>query len=155
MMITARLLVAASALAITAPALAQDMALEPTYGTVSLSAGFPDDPYGVELASGGTIAASDVISGCTGFIANAPDVRLNYDAGSLPLILAVASDADTTLVINGPDGSWYCDDDSGGDLNPEIAFDEPQSGKYDIWVGTYAAAEVHPAELYISEIAGY
>ena len=154
MSIIARLLVGATALAVAMPVLAQDMSLEPTYGTVDLGAGFTPDPYGVELSSGGSIDASRVASGCSGFIANAPDVRLNYDAGSLPLIFAVASNADTTLVINGPDGSWYCDDDSGGNLDPEIAFSRPSSGQYDIWVGTYAAAEIHAAELYISEIAG-
>ena len=40
-------------------------------------------------------------------------MRLNYRAGSYPLIISVASRSDTTLVVNGPDGSWYCDDDGG------------------------------------------
>ena len=29
--------------------------------------------------------------------------------------------SDTTLVVNGPDGRWYCDDDGGnGSLNPAL-----------------------------------
>lgn len=132
-----------------------DYSQPPSYGTVSLYAGFAPDPYVVNLDSGGDIDAGQAIGGsCRGYIARAPDVRLNYDAGSyLPLIISVDSATDTTLVINGPDGQWYCDDD-GGDygLNPSVRWNQPGSGQYDIWVGTYASASLAPARLFISEI---
>jgi hypothetical protein len=145
--------VALAALA-TVPASAQDFSANPSYGTVNLRAGFTPDPNVVNLQSGGSIAASGVSSSCAGFIANAPDVRLNYTAGSLPLILSVASATDTTLVVNGPDGSWYCDDDGGNEgMNPSLRFAQPQSGQYDIWVGTYASASLAPAALHISEVS--
>jgi len=80
-------------------------------------------------------------------------VRLNYNAGSYPLIISVRSNADTTLVVNGPDGSWYCDDDGGNQgLNPSIRFNGPSSGRYEIWVGTYGNSSLQPAELHISEV---
>lgn len=135
------------------PAQAQDFELEPTYGTASLAAGFPEDPAVVPLQSGGSIDAAGLGGACTGFIADAPDYRLNYTAGSFPLIFVAIADVDTTLVINGPDGSWYCDDDSDGQLDPRVTFANPDSGQYDIWVGTYAAAELHDAALYITELA--
>jgi hypothetical protein len=139
---------------VAVPASAQDFSANPTYGTVNLRAGFTPDPNVVNLQSGGSIAASGVSSSCAGFIANAPDVRLNYTAGSLPLILSVASATDTTLVVNGPDGSWYCDDDGGNEgMNPSLRFGSPQSGQYDIWVGTYASASLAPAALHISEVS--
>jgi hypothetical protein len=136
------------------PAAAQNYALAPNYGTINLNTGFTPDPRIVELQSGGDINAERVASNCRGYISDAPDVRLNFTAGSsLPLIISVASNADTTLVVNGPDGQWYCDDDGGNQgLNPSIRFNTPQSGQYDIWVGTYGSATLQPARLNISEL---
>ena len=143
----------AAAMLVAAPALAQDFDAEPNYGTVNLVSGFTPDPYVVRLQSGGDIDTSRLNNNCRGFISNAPDVRLNYDAGSLPLYISVNSSADTTLVINGPDGSWYCDDDGGTrGLNPSIRFETPQSGRYELWVGTYGSAELRNAQLNISEL---
>jgi hypothetical protein len=136
------------------PASAQpNYTLPPAYGTLNLQAGFPNDPRVVALQSGGSNNAENVANGCRGFIADAPDVRVNYQSGSLPLIISVASNADTTLVVNAPDGRWYCDDDSGvNGLNPMVRFNSPQSGQYDIWVGTYGNASLQPAQLNISEL---
>src|SRR5690606_4508404 len=61
-------------------------------------------------------------------------------------------DSDTTLVVNGPDGLWYCDDDSNGGLNPQVTFSSPRSGTYHIWVGTFNGG-MTSATLYISEVA--
>ena len=152
----ARLLVAAAAIstAFAGAASAQDYRQNPTYGAVSLSSGFTPDPYAVNLQSGGSIDSSSTIGGsCRGYVANAPDVRLNFSAGSLPLIISVNSGSDTTLVVNAPDGRWYCDDDSGnGGLNPMVRFNGPASGQYDIWVGTYGSSSLAPAQLNISEL---
>ena len=152
----ARTLAAAAALAAMATAgvaVAQNYSLNPTYGTLNLSAGFRPDPQVVNLQSGGSRNAQGLSSSCRGFIADAPDVRVNYQAGGYQLMISADSSADTTLVVNGPDGSWYCDDDGGNNgLNPLIRFNSPQSGQYDIWVGTYGNASLQPAQLYISEI---
>ena len=135
------------------PASAQDVDGRPNYGELSLDAGFADDPRIVDLAAGGDLNADRVSSDCRGFITNAPDYRLHYNSGSLPLIISVASQSDTTLVVNGPDGSWYCDDDGGENgLNPSVRFNEPLSGRYEIWVGTYSSGATQPAELHISEL---
>ncbi|MCB2065049.1 MAG: hypothetical protein KDE15_00245 [Erythrobacter sp.] len=134
------------------PVAAQDFNASPNYETVQLRGGFPDDPYIVYLSSGGGVDASNLGGGCRGYIANAPDVRLNFEPGSLPLIISAASGADTTLVINAPDGRWYCDDDSGEGLNPSVLFSNPQYGRYEIWVGTYGNAQLYDAELHISEL---
>ncbi|MGY6531271.1 peptidase [Glycocaulis sp.] len=140
-----------------------DWRLNPSYETISLRGGFAPDPYTVDLQSGGPNRVRDTISDtgsgdaqrdnrCSGYIADAPDVRLNFTAGSLPLIISVASSSDTTLVINAPDGNWYCDDDSGQGTNPSIRWDRAQSGQYDIWVGTWASASLRDAVLHISEL---
>lgn len=154
----ARILAAGAAVIAVATAgvaAAQNYGLQPAYGTVNLNAGFTPDPVNVNVLSGGRIDAQQAISGsCRGFIADAPDVRLNYRAGtSLPLIISVNSSADTTLVVNGPDGQWYCDDDGGNaGLNPSLRFGSPQSGQYDIWIGTYGNASNQQATLSISEL---
>ncbi len=152
----ARIFAAGAALACVATAgvaVAQNYSLNPTYGTLNLSAGFQPDPQVVNLQSGGSINAQSLSSSCRGFIANAPDLRVHYRSGGYQLFFSVDSSADTTLVVNGPDGSWYCDDDGGNNgLNPLIRFTNPQSGQYDVWVGTYGNASLQQAQLYVSEI---
>jgi len=133
---------------------AQDYSATPSFGSVDLTAGFTPDPYVRNLTAGGSIRAQDRFSSCRGYIANAPDFSVYYTAGSsLPLIFNVDSGSDTTLVINGPDARWYCDDD-GADagFNPLVRFNNPQSGRYDIWVGTYSSGSGVPATLFISEL---
>ena len=134
-------------------AVAQNFNADPNYGTVALRSGFLPDPHVIALQSGGDIDVSQLNSNCRGFITNAPDVRLVYTAGTLPLYISVDSSADTTLVVNGPDGQWYCDDDGGNrGLNPSIRFETPQTGRYEIWVGTYGSATLRNARLHISEL---
>ena len=147
-------LAAVAALAVTAGAAsAQYWQIAPNYGSVSLRAGFTPDPYNINLTAGGNIDVSySVSSDCRGYVTNAPDVELYYSAGSLPLIISTNSSSDTTLVVNGPDGSWYCDDDGGEGLNASLRWNRPMSGAYHIWVGTYgsnpAAATLSISELY-------
>lgn len=147
-----RIVVAVSLLTTLAVSLsAQDWSLNPTYGRVTLSAGFSPDPYTVSVTAGGSISASGRCSDCTGYVANAPDFDLYYTPGSYALYIYVESSADTTLLINAPDQEWYGSDDALG-RNPMIVFSTPQDGLYDIWVGTYGG-ESAAATLYISEIA--
>lgn len=152
----ARILVAAAAMsaAVIGTAAAQNYSLQPNYGTVNLSGGFTPDPYAVNVQSGGSTNVGQTIGGsCRGFVSQAPDVRLNFSPGSLPLIISVASGSDTTLVVNAPDGRWYCDDDSGvNGLNPMVRFNSPRGGQYDIWIGTYGGATLQNAQLQISEL---
>jgi len=141
-----------------------DYSLSPAFGSVSLRSGFTPDPYVVELLVGGEVSASSALSGynigqagdrrCRGNIAEAPDFRLQYEAGNfLPLILRVDADFDTTLVVNGPDGTWYCDDDSGPGVQAALQWDNPRSGQYDIWVGAFSSSRNYePAVLEISEL---
>ena len=140
------------ALAVAAPASAQDTGADPSFGSHNLDSGFTPDPYQVSVSSGGNTDASNLGSPCTGNIANAPDIRVVYSNGSLPLIISANSDFDTTLVVNAPDGLWYCDDDSGEGVNPSVRFNKPMSGRYEIWVGTYSGSDYRAAVVDISEL---
>lgn len=109
-----------------------DTALAPNYGTVSLSGGFLPDPRVVRLTSGGEMDAARVQPGCTGFVSRAPDVRVTYEAGSLPLTFTAVG-ADVSLLINSPDGAWHCTPLSA--TGAAYRFARPGSGRYEVWVG--------------------
>ncbi len=146
---------AAAALMAAGSVAAQDWRLPANYGAANLTYGFTPDPYTVNVVSGGSISASSAISSsCSGSISAAPDFELTYTAGSLPLIISVNSNSDTTLVVNAPDARWYCDDDGGNGLNPSLRWNAPMSGTYDIWVGTFGGGNA-PATLSISELYSY
>ena len=129
-------------------ALAQNPGAAATSGGMRARAGFTPDPIRVSIYSGGSIDASHLGGACVGMIASAPDYEFTYTAGSFPLSFGVVSDGDTSLVINGPDGRWYCNDDAQG-LNPILSWGRPQSGSYDVWVGAVGGGS--SSTLLISE----
>lgn len=149
---------AAIALAMTATGSAQDITAEPNSDSVSLEAGFTPDPSTVNVTSGGLIDVSSRIDGCSGYISDAPDVRLTFSASgspdALPLYIYAKSSGDTTLVINAPDGNWYCNDDGSEGVDPMVVFGPAMSGDYEIWVGSFDEGEYHDATLEISELDG-
>ncbi|MDQ1155598.1 hypothetical protein [Brevundimonas sp. SORGH_AS_0993] len=128
-----------------------DFTLNPNYGSTHLSSGFTPDPFTKPIRAGGSTQASQVRSDCEGAVSSAPDFQLFYEAGSLDLTFSVAASEDTTLLINTPGGRWLCDDDSGGDLDPKITVNSPESGRYDVWVGAYNKRMVQ-STLSISEL---
>ncbi|MBY0564283.1 MAG: peptidase S1 [Hyphomonadaceae bacterium] len=133
-----------------------DFSLDPAYGSADLAAGFQPDPHTREISAGGSIDASVLGGNCVGWVARAPDYRVNWTAGSgsLPLVFSVQSDSDTTLVINDAQGNWVCDDDGGNvGLNPSLSFASPASGQYDVWVGTFTQGQLQPSVLHVSEIS--
>ena len=137
-------------LALPGVAAAQNTGLTANFGEIRLNAGFTPDPYRVNLTAGGSIDAytdTDLPAACVGDISNAPDYEVTYSAGSLPLVFRTRSSTDTTLIINGPDGEWYCDDDSWGDGDAEVRFNKPSSGTYDIWIGTFNGGTASAALL--------
>ncbi len=129
---------------------AQDVDLKPTYGSTTLKGGsIKLKPLAVQLVAGGKIKTN--LGGVDAYVANAPDYKLQYTASeNVSLTIRADSKADTTLLINLPDGTWIADDDSGGNQNPKLTFARPQSGRYDIYVGTYGK-DFANATLYFEE----
>jgi len=135
------------------PVLAQDARLPAAGGEIRLEAGFTPDPLRVSVAAGGAIDVQEdasLPSACVGLIAAAPTFEVRYRSGARPLVFRARSEGDTTLIVNGPDGRWRCDDDGAGGFNPEVRFDEPQSGVYDVWVGVFGGGHA-AAELIVTE----
>ena len=113
---------------------------EPAFGSVQLSAGFLPDPFELAMMAGGGINVEYLQWDCVGYAAKAPDFRVSWTGISAELRFLFTTDArsaDTTLILNLPDGSWVCDDDGGHELNPMITIQSPSTGVYDVWVGTY------------------
>ncbi|PJF27896.1 MAG: hypothetical protein CUN53_02330 [Phototrophicales bacterium] len=130
-----------------------DFNLTPNFGGTSLQAGFTPDPMIVEIISGGDLDVSTFGYGaeCRGFATRQPDYSVRWAGTSAGLRFFFLSQGDTVLIINAPNGAWFCNDDSYSTLNPTLDFLNPAEGRYDIWVASYNAGENIRGSLYITE----
>ena len=141
--------------ALTPAAEAQNINGRAAYGEVSLTAGFLPDPYVVRVRAGGDwFFQTSNTCRRGGWFAQNPDFRLYYQAGAYQLSIYARAPGDTMLLVNAPDGGWYCNDDYSG-LDPAIVFPQPLSGRYEIWNGTYNRARVRNTMLYITELGPF
>ncbi len=60
------------------------------------------------------------------------------------------SEADTTLVVQKPDGTYLCNDD-GEELNPIVSGAFP-AGTYKVWIGSYEQGTNSRYTLGLSEL---
>ncbi|MBW4432781.1 MAG: hypothetical protein KME28_13895 [Pelatocladus maniniholoensis HA4357-MV3] len=127
----------------------------PIFGDVSISPKFFPDPFEVRGMSGGSLPGNQVVTkketstgACTGFVDQKPDHQLELGKKFDYLKLQIDSPEDTTLIINGPGGTW-CNDDFDG-KNPGIV-GEWLPGTYKIWVGSYNRDEYFPYTLKVTE----
>lgn len=114
-----------------------DANLPATAGTMAHA---PAQTQIVNVTAGGTIPAAVVDATCRGYVRAAPDLSVDNAtlAGIIPLRIHVTASSDTTLLVRAPDGTWTCNDDGGGRLDPAIRIDGPVNGQYDIWVGRFS-----------------
>jgi hypothetical protein len=122
------------------------------FGTISLSAGFMPDPHVARGTSGGATDASTVSAGCNGWISGTPDHLLALGTPSASLRLMAAAAVDVTLVVQRPDNTYVCNDDSDG-TNPVVDIQGAPAGTYKIWVGSYQQGENAAYRLGVTEIA--
>ncbi len=126
--------------------------LPPNYGSTSLTSGFTPDPFTIGITSGGPVNVSYLGGGCSGYATVAPDFSVNYTSGAFPTLrFYFVGGGDTTMTINTPAGSYYCNDDSFGTVDPTIDFNSPASGRYDVWIGSYASGAFVSGTLYVTE----
>jgi serine protease Do len=131
-----------------------DLSLEPAFGSADLESGFQPDPHEVALISGGTVdVAAELGAECGGYAASAPDYRINLanDSDLLRIFFVANEEKDSTLIVNGPSGDWYCNDDFVG-YDPMVELQNAESGQYDIWVGSYSDDDFIVGTLYITEM---
>jgi hypothetical protein len=132
-----------------------DVNLASNFGSTTLAAGFTPDPHSVDVISGGPIDTSYLGGECRGFATRASDYDVTYQAGQAQLLrfYFVADEAvDTTLIINAPDGSWACNDDATLTIDPQVDFESPTSGRYDIWVGSFDSGAEAAGTLFVTEL---
>ena len=117
----------------------QDVTLPPDFGTIDLADSFQPDPQTIDVNAGGALFAGDLEFACNGYVSDAPSYRINFQAGASGLGIYTDSYTDTTLLINTPEGEWVCNDDNYNleDFNAGYYFANPESGEYNIWVGTF------------------
>jgi hypothetical protein len=133
----------------------------------ALRTGFTPDPWAFRLTAGGgrdpinveTLGLRDSATNqaCSrSFITPRPDFRFSFAAGTqFPLLrfyVQTQNGADATLLVNTPDARWRCNDDSHGGLMPTIDFNNPQPGRYDVWVGTYDGSRRNRAQFFVTEL---
>jgi hypothetical protein len=146
---------------IQSPLLDLDYDLDPNFGEVTLEAGFPVDPYAVDIVSGGDVDVGALGLGddCYGYATSAPDLRLWWTGQSTPgtfrILFEAAGGEDTVLIVNNFYGQWQCNDDFDfGILDPGLDIEDvgDQSLRMEIWVASYDQGVSAPGTLYITEL---
>lgn len=156
-MFLAVMLVASSGLLSAQKSSGLDFAADPHFGSVTLSAGFSNDPHTIRVVSGGSVNVGSLglCGDCTGYASSAPDVKLHWSGSTRDLRIFFEADdgSDATLIINTPNGTWLGNDDAySGTLNPMIVIAGAHgAGRYDIWVGSYSSGESISGTLTITE----
>lgn len=116
---------------------------------IPLEPGFTPSPHIAPGITGGSMDASTLEAGCIGGIGSAPHFHLEAQRDFASLSILVTSDGDTTLVVQRPNGTYLCNDDTEG-LNPVVRGHFP-AGTYRIWVGHYDSSAAPRFRLGISE----
>ena len=127
-----------------------DKAISQSTHRWSLEAGFEADPRIVEIAAGGPN------QGDCGFFPDEPQLVVDYVSGDYTLSIGTESyQADTTLEVTIPSGDVLCDDDSGGAGNALVTLQDPESGQYEIRVGTFYREDIgRRSEVFVTELTG-
>ena len=129
----------------------------PNFGARRVTPGFPRDPMKINVVSGGNINVTplNLAAGCTGFATAQPDLNFTLTGTSATLrvyVDRVRGNGDTTLIINKPDGTWICNDDSYGGRNPTVDLPNAAPGLYNVWIGSYQTGVQARGRLNITEL---
>ena len=110
---------------------------------ININPQFVANPLTFKGMSGGAITAREITKTentatgyCDGFVDRQPNHILKLNSFFNFLKVEVASQADTTIIIQGPGGVW-CNDDT-DNVNPIIE-GQWQPGIYRVWIGSYQA----------------
>jgi len=119
---------------------------DPALGTLPIEGGEAHGSYVGEAH--GIVEASRARNGCDGYLAPQPDVRLVSDAPAT-VHLVTESDVDLVMLVRDSAGTVHCDDDSGGNRQPQLQLTLP-AGQHAVWVGTFNANEHAPFSLVVT-----
>jgi hypothetical protein len=120
------------------------------YAAAQIAPGFQPDPVTLDGQSGGQMDVHNTAPQCRGWIASdRPDHVITVTQPFAYLRLEGVSSDDTTLVVQGPNGT-LCDDDTAGNRNPRIESAMP-AGTYNVWVGSYTEGHFSRYQLQVTE----
>ncbi|AHM04940.1 hypothetical protein roselon_02626 [Roseibacterium elongatum DSM 19469] len=126
--------------------------------TLSYSGAQLATPQVLSATAAGMIPVSQCtnISGAVGHAEIAPDFTFFFSQmGNRGVVFDVQSDCDSTLIAHTADGAWHFNDDGGVGLMPRLTLGgagvmggpSPVEGRVDLWLGTYRANDLCPANL--------
>lgn len=119
--------------------------------TIDLEAGFPLDPTFVSVQAGGTVDASVLGKGCSGFINAQPVVTVKWTGQADRVKVFFYSDDDPTLVVLTPKGELVCSDNLNEQvLDPQVELKDPAPGTYRIFIGSAAKNQLIPGVLVLT-----
>jgi hypothetical protein len=126
-------------------------------GAIVIGPGFSPTPIIMGGSAGGSVDASTMAGsgpvamgyGCIGMMPTAPQHVLDVTAPITHLRIVVdtyvagpGGSSDTTLMVRLPDGSLWCDDDGGGELQPMVEGAVTLPGRVEVFVGGYSTSGV-------------
>lgn len=118
------------------------------FGNLTLTPGFDSSTAVVTGATGGAYSLSSIANRdrndnpCIGFGDPTPDHIMTLEKDFPKLKLQVNSRGnDTTLVIQGSNGTVRCGDDTGSNKDASITGTNWKAGNYEIWVGSFDAGQ--------------
>lgn len=105
-----------------------------------------DGPVTVPVTATGEIHTAELerlFAGCSGFISRQPDYVFEWEGDVSALDIFFEADVDTSLVVISAQGEILCSDDAtpGENLNPSVVIDNPQPGRYGVFVGRLQLGE--------------
>lgn len=122
---------------------------------VMVSPGFAPDPAITSGVAGGPMQAQSLAPTCyAGSYPAQPQLTVRVSAPMPSLSFVVNAEADLTMAVRRPDGTFTCDDDGGVGLNPRVDV-AAVPGDYTIYVGTFSGSADAPYTLGVTSIAAY
>ncbi|MEM6327309.1 MAG: hypothetical protein AAF791_09345 [Bacteroidota bacterium] len=88
------------------------------------------------VAAGGDLPNPVEGDACVGHLTAAPTAQVASVAETLAFTASPDQGGDLMMVVQAPDGRWFCSDDHNG-LSPGIEVSGAGDGTYTIWVGTF------------------
>jgi hypothetical protein len=134
------------------------LAEQANFDRLTLAQGFSPSSAIVSGQTGGSTSLPAVVgkrdrlgNPCLGFGDPTPDHILELQADFRNLTVAVDSGgSDTTLIVEAPDGSLLCGDDTGSSRDASIADGQWPYGSYKVWVGSIDSGARHNYTLSVA-----
>jgi hypothetical protein len=121
--------------------------------TTSLDPAAPPQVFENVVGGGGILAFEADSRGyqCAGYVSGQPTLNVTVPEGVPALTTLFEATMDSTLVIVGPSGELYCNDDViSGNLNPGVIIATPDPGLYAVFVGSFDPATAATGRLLVA-----